>query len=190
MYAMQYEIGLPADYDMEIIRERVRTRGALLDSLSGLGLKAYCVRERGNHGSPVNAYAPFYLWNRTTAMSAFLTGAGFRGLCDSFGRPVVRHWMGIGFALGSGQHSAPEFATRSVELIAADAEVGDVAERAVAELGDHVKDGNAHSAAIAIDPRRWELVRFTLWRSMPAAGAGVSYRVLHVSAPGLSDLAA
>jgi len=27
MIAMQYEIALPADYDMEIIRERVRTRG-------------------------------------------------------------------------------------------------------------------------------------------------------------------
>jgi hypothetical protein len=61
MHAMQYEITLPADYDMEIIRERVATRGAALDDFAGLGLKAYLIRERGVDGSPVNQYAPFYL---------------------------------------------------------------------------------------------------------------------------------
>lgn len=52
MHAMQYEITLPADYDMGIIHDRVATRGALLDTFPGLGLKAYCVRERGVDGSP------------------------------------------------------------------------------------------------------------------------------------------
>ena len=32
MYAMQYEITLPADYDMGIIRHRVATKGDLLTS--------------------------------------------------------------------------------------------------------------------------------------------------------------
>ncbi len=58
---MQYPIGLPADYDMNVIRERVRTRGSALDDRAGLNLKAYCVRERAVDGSSVNAYAPFYL---------------------------------------------------------------------------------------------------------------------------------
>ncbi len=37
MYAMQYEITLPADYDMGIIRARVATGGNALDDLPGLG---------------------------------------------------------------------------------------------------------------------------------------------------------
>ena len=32
MYAMQYEIPLPADYDMAIIRRRVASKGHLTDS--------------------------------------------------------------------------------------------------------------------------------------------------------------
>ena len=35
MHAMQYEITLPADYDMEIIRKRVATKGHLLDDFPG-----------------------------------------------------------------------------------------------------------------------------------------------------------
>ena len=78
MYAMQYEMALPADYDMEIIRERVRARGALLDAFPGPGLRSYCVRERGIDGSSLNQYAP-----------------------------VVRHWTGVAFMFGpSVQQSA------------------------------------------------------------------------------------
>lgn len=47
MHAMQYEITLPSDYDMGIIRDRVATRGHLLDTFPGLGVKAYLMRERG-----------------------------------------------------------------------------------------------------------------------------------------------
>jgi Domain of unknown function (DUF4865) len=32
MYAMQYEISLPADYDMSIIRHRVASKGSALDT--------------------------------------------------------------------------------------------------------------------------------------------------------------
>ncbi|WP_433257560.1 DUF4865 family protein [Streptosporangium sp. CA-135522] len=35
---MQYEITLPADYDMKIIRHRVATRGSAMDAFPGLGL--------------------------------------------------------------------------------------------------------------------------------------------------------
>jgi len=69
MYAMQYEITLPADYDMKIIRNRVEKRGHLLDTFPGLGLKAYLIRERGMDDSPINQYAPFYLWASINGMT-------------------------------------------------------------------------------------------------------------------------
>lgn len=43
MHAIQYEIALPADYNMAIIERRVATRGPRLDEFPGLGLKAYAV---------------------------------------------------------------------------------------------------------------------------------------------------
>lgn len=57
MHAMQYEIGLPADDDKGIVRDRVARAGHLLDDWEGLGVKAYLMRERGRDGSPVNQYA-------------------------------------------------------------------------------------------------------------------------------------
>ncbi len=42
MHAKQYEITLPADYDMGVIRERVATKGHLLDAFPGLGFKRIC----------------------------------------------------------------------------------------------------------------------------------------------------
>ncbi len=72
MQAMQYEITLPADYDMAIIRDRVARKGALTDDFDGLGLKVYGIRELGVDGSPVNQYAPFYLWASLDGMNRFL----------------------------------------------------------------------------------------------------------------------
>jgi hypothetical protein len=46
MIAMQYQINLPADYDMGIIRTRVARTGHLLDHYPGLGVKAFLIRER------------------------------------------------------------------------------------------------------------------------------------------------
>ncbi|MEV5342921.1 DUF4865 family protein, partial [Streptomyces sp. NPDC052676] len=78
MHAMQYEITLPADYDMDVVRARVARVGHALDDWEGLGFKAYLTRERGVWGSPVNQYAPFYLWNTVRGMNSFLWGGGFR----------------------------------------------------------------------------------------------------------------
>lgn len=116
MHAMQYEITLPADYDMGIIRERVASKGALLDGWPGLGLKAYCVRERAE-GSPVNQYSPFYLWRTVEGMNAFLWGDGFRGLCESFGRPVVQQWTALAFLRGPAWEGRPTRASKVTSRI-------------------------------------------------------------------------
>ncbi|GAA3436703.1 DUF4865 family protein [Kutzneria kofuensis] len=173
MQAMQYEITLPADYDMGIIRERVATKGPLLDDFPGLGLKAYLVRERAD-GSPVNQYSPFYLWRTVAGMNTFLWGDGFRGLCESFGRPVVQQWTGLAFLRGPA--TTPTRAGKVTRRITPE-EIPD----AVAEL--KVEDG-VHSVALAVDTRGWELVRFTLYEDNPAA----EYTVRHLSTPELDQL--
>ncbi|WP_037671132.1 DUF4865 family protein, partial [Streptomyces afghaniensis] len=133
MHAMQYELTLPADYDMGVIRDRVARRGRLLDDWDGLGFKAYLARERGLCGSPVNQYAPFYLWNTVDGMNAFLWGGGFQGLSDDFGRPSVRQWTGLAYEEGGGAH--PRFAVRRRQSVPASGPLAEAVEDAVRERG-------------------------------------------------------
>jgi hypothetical protein len=189
MHAMQYEFTLPADYDMGIIRDRVATKGSALDDFAGLGLKAYGIRERGVGGSPVNAYAPFYLWDSVAGMNSFLWGEGFRGLCASFGRPAVRHWPGAAFERGPAWDTAPRASSRRVEAIPADADPAERVEQALGELRERAGLAGVHSTALAVDPLTWELVHFTLWETAAPESAGVRYQVLHLSHPHAADLA-
>lgn len=188
---MQYEIGMPAGYDMHLIRRRVADKGPLLDHMPGLGLKAYLIREQGKEGSTVNQYAPFYLWASTGGMSRFLWGGGgFAGIVASFGRPPVRHWTGAAFALGPAAQSAPTRATRIIEPLAADVDPAAAVEAASQQLAGRAGNPHVHSTALAVDPQSWTLVHFTLWITVPPDVPGVRYEVLHLSAPELQSLAA
>ncbi|MGE6736952.1 DUF4865 family protein, partial [Streptomyces sp. NPDC059900] len=182
MHAMQYEITLPADYDMGIIRERVAAKGHLLDDFPGLGAKAYLIRERGVDDSPVNQYAPFYLWNTPEGMNSFLWGPGFQGIVDDFGRPEVQHWTGLAFAEGSAG-SAAKSAVRRRSRIPARTHLGGMAEELAQEAGRLARQEGAIYAATAVDPRTWEVLQFSVWDHTPPKAAGDVFQVLHLSAP-------
>ncbi|MDJ0344160.1 DUF4865 family protein [Streptomyces sp. H10-C2] len=183
MHAMQYRITLPADYDMKIIRHRIESRGHLLDEFPGLGLKAYLIRERDTDESPVNQYAPFYLWNTGRGMNSFLWGPGFQGIIDDFGRPEVEHWTGLAFEPGPAAATVPRAATRRAEPIAPGDDPAAVIDRALTAVREYAATPGVHSATLAVDPRHWELLHFTLWEHTAPAAAGDRYQVLHLSAP-------
>lgn len=188
MDAMQYEISLPADYDMGIIRRRVETMGSRTDDFEGLGVKAYLVQDQAN-GAAVNQYAPFYLWNETAGMSRFLWGGGFfTGICQSFGRPSVRHWAGAGVVPGPDVDQPAIGATKSVQLLPPDVDPAGPVAKALEALQRTAAMPGVHSSAIAVDPGRWELVHFTLWSGEPGIVPGTRYQVLHLSTPGTKVL--
>jgi hypothetical protein len=58
------------------------------------------------------------------------------------------------------------------------------------ELRQRAATDGVHSTALAIDPRNWELVQFTLWEDTAPESAGTRYRVLHLSTPELGELQA
>ncbi|GAA2586405.1 DUF4865 family protein [Streptomyces tubercidicus] len=188
MHAMQYTLTLPADYDMEIIRRRVRTKGHLLDDFAGLGLKAYGIRERGVDGAPVNQYAPFYLWADPEAMNRFLLGDGFRGVVRDFGRPAVQHWQGLFHRPGPAAGALPRTFTRRTATLAEDADAATVIAQAIAGHEELATTDGVHTTVLALDPRHWELVHFTLWADGAPEAAGDRYQVLHLSAPGTDRL--
>jgi hypothetical protein len=189
MFAMQYEVTLPADYDMKVIRHRVMTKGPALDTLPGLGVKAYLIREKGVLDSPVNQYAPFYLWATVDGMNNFLWGGGFSGFREAFGRPSVQHWTGVAFARGPAAATGPRAATRQIVGIPADADPAETVGQAVHELQERALVPGVHSTGLAVDVCDWELVHFTLWEESPGDDSyGVRYEVLHLSTPHLGDL--
>lgn len=63
MLAMQYSFTLPADYDMSIIRQRIATKGHLMDGFPLLVFKAFlqASRDVGRRHAFENLYAPFYM---------------------------------------------------------------------------------------------------------------------------------
>ncbi|WP_149822902.1 DUF4865 family protein [Streptomyces tailanensis] len=183
MLAMQYEITLPADYDMDVIRARATGNGPRLDDFPELGLKAYLMRERGVAGSPVNQYGPFYLWNTPAGMNAFLLGPGFQGLTDDFGRPRVRHWTGLAYEEGGSAGAAPRIAVRRRWSVPDDARLTEVAEEAVREAGRLASLDGAVCAAAGVDPYHWEVVHFSLWEHDSPKAEGDAFQVLYMNTP-------
>ncbi|MCX5264118.1 DUF4865 family protein [Streptomyces sp. NBC_00199] len=188
MHAMQYELTLPADYDTGVIRARVARVGHLLDDWAGLGLKAYLLRERGVHGSPVSQYAPFYLWNTMEGMNSFLWGAGFQGLSDDFGRPAVRQWTGLAYEEGATRAAPARFAVRRRRPLPDGGPVCAGVQEAVDEARRLAREDGAVLAAAAVDTSRWETVQLSLWEHDAPKAEGELFQVLHLSTPGRAAL--
>ncbi|MFF3405182.1 DUF4865 family protein [Streptomyces sp. NPDC002742] len=183
MHAMQYEVTFPADYDMTVVRDRVARVGHRLDTWDGLGIKAYLMRERGVDGSPVNQYAPFYLWNTAEGMNSFLWGGAFQGLVNDFGRPVVQHWTGLAYEEGGSAGSPAKVAVRLRRAVAEGVELSEAMEEAAREAGRLAALDGAVRVGAAVDPRRWEVVHFSLWDHDSPKAPGEVFQVLHVSEP-------
>jgi Domain of unknown function (DUF4865) len=165
MHLMQYEIEIPAGYD---IRQRIQTRGGFTDDYPDLGLKAYCITD--------THYSPFYFWRQPRGMNKFLfQDGGFQHIVNDFGRPPVRHWMGQDFRRGPAA-TARAATRRTSPYPPAD-------DRMTSERP------GVFASATGIDPCGWQFVEFTLWENEPPADAeGVRYEIGHLSIPELAQL--
>lgn len=179
MIAMQYRFVLPADYDMEVIRDRIVTKGPLMDDFPGLACKAYL------YGTvPENSYAPFYLWHSEEAMHRFLEGAAFAALARSFGWPPVHTWTPWHASVGAAVRQAGH-ATRSCMAIAPYSDVAELRRQEDA-WALRMRERGALAVVVGFEAVTWTVSRLCLWAEAPA---GVppqewQYRIGHVSAPG------
>lgn len=186
MLAVQYSISLPADYDMNNIRDRVAKRGPTYDTLEHLGFKAFLITEKGKNGNQEHSYAPFYVWQAEQGMLDFFCGDKFRGLTESFGWPVVRVWTVID--VGAGKITQrPTFATRELVHLIPHSDMYELRSKELAAQQDTLQSPHVHSRVVALDASTWTLIRFTLWDT-PIDLAHTSsiiqgYQVLHLSAP-------
>jgi hypothetical protein len=189
MFAMQYEHRLPADYDMQKMRDRAATRGPQWDATPGLVFKAFVARERGQYGASANLYGAVYLWQDAASATRLLTGDGFRVVTDSFGRPMVETWLPLDARAGRATSRARALYRRS-EALEVNADIPAVREAAIARNQVVAADDDDVLAAwVVLDVSSWALVWFTLSAAAPdqARGDGV-YQVLFLAGPGLGVL--
>jgi hypothetical protein len=187
MLAKQYSHRLPADYNMNVIRQRAAERGPLWDDTEGLAFKAFVVQTRGQHGAVSNLYASVYLWHDVQAATDFVLGERFDSVINSFGRPSIETWLPMDARKGPAQQALnlyreelpfAETADRRA-LVSAEIERN----QGIAQRSDTV------AVVTAIDVASWTLVRLTLSSAAPDSGhAGVAYEVLHLARPGVGSL--
>lgn len=185
MMAMQYSFVLPADYDMEIIRQRIASKGHLLDDFPGLAFKAYLSADRSGGVAAENLYAPFYLWREPEAMHAFVNGAGFAGVAQAFGWPSIKIWSVWHHWLGE-QVAQARHARRIVTPIAPYTALAALREREQAQAVA-LREQGALAVVVGFEPVSWSLVRFSLWRDVTDTAPQASeqcYAVGHMSVPG------
>lgn len=177
---MQYAIDLPADYDMEIIRRRVRENGHKTDGFHDLEMKAYLIAEKGKYGNAGNQYAPFYLWRSVEGMNEFLLHGPFNNILQSFGWPQVRTWFVIQSAFG--KIPAPGIACLTNIPILPHANFEEIMEK---EREAALQTPASTSFVSAYNPGTWEICRF--WMKPPGQvaqrerGTGSVYDIHHVS---------
>ena len=85
MIATQYKIILPSDYDMDIIKDRVKNNGYKTDGFEDLKFKLYLITEKGTNKSLQNSYCPLYLWKDSNGLNKFLFNGFYDNIITSFG---------------------------------------------------------------------------------------------------------
>lgn len=186
MFAMQYSHRLPADYDMQIIRQRAARRGPLWDDPEGLAFKAFVSRERGRHGATGHVYASVYLWLDASAAARFLMGERFQSVIDSFGRPRVETWLPLDARAGNGSDRKASWLLREEHPL--DAGTDRAVLHAAEAEANRQRAAGAGTVAVwtALDLDAWRLVRFTLSADAPETSDGDTlYEVLHLAQPGI-----
>jgi len=185
MLAMQYSFTFPADYDMSIIRQRIATKGHLMDGFPLLVFKAFlqASRDEGRRHASENLYAPFYLWDSNEGMNSFLGGSGFAALTASFGWPSVKTWSVWHSRLLPTMADAV-CATREIIQVAPYTLLSDLQMAETESIAVDVEEKGALGAVVGFDPALWTLVRFRLWPqyrdAMDKEGTQV-YEVGHLS---------
>lgn len=187
MLAMQYSFALPADYDMDIIRERIASKGHLFDAFPQLQFKAFqfACRDQAHHHTNENCYAPFYVWKNNAGMNEFLASSGFAALVSAFGWPTIRTWSVWEARLLPTMGSAL-CATHEIMAIAPHTALAELQKAEVEQVRKDIEQHGALAGVVGFEPTTWTLVRYRLWPDYRAdfARAGVQiYEIGHLSIP-------
>ncbi|GEM_PF-3109641 len=182
MLALQYSIHLPHDMDDAIIEDRVAKRAPVFEELDGMVHKAFLYNRNDK------LYAPFYVWENLPGARDFLFDELFQGFVDNFHRPRMRSWIVL-HQSGGDLVMPPSFARCESDLVPAEESLEDLIENQRVKQQEALKNPNLYYHLTALNPDRWELMHYSLWKDAASAPRPESdcvqdFEVLHLNEPG------
>ncbi|MGT2485865.1 DUF4865 family protein [Methylobacterium oryzae CBMB20] len=122
------------------------------------------------------------MWQDAGAAAAFLAGAGFRAVIESFGRPRIETWLAV--AVEFGQGGAAGTLSEETRLVAPAEDLAALRDDERGRGRDLAAERDVLATVAGLDPDGWRLTRFIL-RAEPAAGPSGT-AIAHLAAPGLA----
>jgi len=187
MIIAHYAHRLPADYDVDIIRNRAKARGHLFDVVPELTFKGFLLRERGRFGATANEYSSLYLWRKDEGFRNFLVDGRFKSVTDSFGRPQIETRFVLDAHKGSGE--AARFLTRQEQDIGPDTDLTSAFAAEIKRNREAAQQAGVVAAAVGVDAQNWKFTRILLSEQEPdGREQGTAYQVLYLAKPLLAEL--
>lgn len=178
MIATQYKITLPSDYDMNIIRERVKNNGHKTDGFIELRFKLYLITEKGVNNNLQNSYCPLYLWKGSNGLNKFLFNGYYDNILNSFGWQKVN----VGIPLID---TTTDKIKKNKYLFQVKGEIPQ--QESLNHLTDRIRDSIpaiANTEYIVIyNPDKWKYEAFYFLNDLNKVNGmgGKIYQILHVS---------
>jgi hypothetical protein len=180
MLIAYYTHRLPADYDIGIIRRRVRERGPVWDHAPDLYFKAFLLRESGAHGAIAHSYSSLYLWRHDHAFQAFLMAGNYQIVTDSFGRAPLRMRLVLHARRGAALNA--RFAQVEESDIAPDTDLTRTLADEVARNHNAANRPGVVVSVVGVDTERWRIIRVVLSDKGPEdSHSATVYQVLHLA---------
>jgi len=187
MIIVHYAHRLPADYDIDIIRNRARSRGHLFDAIPEMYFKAFLLRERGRFGAMQNEYSSLYLWRKDEGFRNFLVDGRTKSVTDSFGRPPIEMRFVLDAHKGSGEQA--RFLYKREQDIPHDADLTSAFTEEIERNREIARQDGVVAAAVGVDAQNWKFSRALVSEKEPEGGEqGAAYQVLYLAQPLLAEL--
>jgi hypothetical protein len=182
MIGMQYKINLPSDYDMDIIRERVKNNGYKTDNFHSLKFKFYMITEKNINGNLQNSYAPLYLWKNHSGMNKFLFEGFYDNILESFGWQHINTGIPLFYDF-SDEIKKSKYVFEFIHTIKPQRSLTSVKDRLLAEFAD----SGSHLGILTLyNPDTWvfSIYLFTDKVDRLHLEKGNYYEILHISNDG------
>lgn len=186
MLIAHYEHRLPADYDLDIIRNRATQRGALWNDVPELYFKAFLLREAGKFGAAGHSYSSLYLWRNEAAFADFLSSR-FRSVIDSFGRPRIDTRFALDARKGQGRRARLAY-VEEID-IPGNADLAEIMATEIERNREVASRPAIVAATVGVDAQQWRITRVQLTEGELDPGSGAAaYQVLYLASPLLDEL--
>lgn len=172
MIGMQYNIQLPADYDMTIIHKRIENSGYKTDGFKDLVFKAYLISEKDQKGAS-NSYRPFYVWEKTDGMNQFLFNGSFDNILSSFGWQKVEIGVTQKIERGTDFLKSRFVTIQSYEIL----ETASLNNFDFEDKNLEIRTGKV----VLYNPEKWRYEIFTFYKEKPKMTKGKLLKLMYLS---------